>query len=394
MFRSYFMKLRYLFGLLVIVHGFSACRKDANNVVEQLDDIRLNKVIFTDPEKVKLRKENSTEIFDELIRYFESATKESTVHVNIYLLDYTPIINAIVKAHERGVKISILVDRSRDESIQTNVVAIQYLQAKLLGNSSLSIVNNDISMGSSGSINHLKYVLFSELHIKGEGIAKNVVFSTSSNFTAADMKKVQDAVVISDDDLYVAFKTNWEAVLKYAEKGMSAYNYQTFSLADGDMNAYFFPRRLNNVFDGRDNIIEILDKISDYSSTSIQIAMSDWSDTRINIAQKLIELKDKGVKVEVIAKSSSGVLVQAELKKLKAKGAYVTIVLLPVNIHAKFMLVEGTWNSLANTKLVVTGSHNFTSNALKVNNEVLLLLRNNILFADYKSYYQKLKSTF
>jgi len=387
------MKARCLLLFLLFVQLFFSCKKEKSQQEVQLYDIQLNKVIFTDPAKVKLRQENSTEIFDQLIKYFDAATAGSVVYVNIYLFDYIPIINAVIRAHERGVKIHMLVDHSRDESIETNVSTIQKLQSKLTGQSSFSVVNNDISAGASGSINHLKYALFADLQIS-EGKVKNVIFSTSSNFTAADMKKIQDAVIISDESLYHAFKANWEKVHTYASGGMSAYDYQTYSSSNGDINAYFFPRRLNGAYEGNDTIIEILDKISDYENTTVQIGMSDWSDSRINVVQKLIALQDKGVKVEVIAKSSSGALIHAELQKLKEKGAYVNILVLPVNIHAKFMLIKGTWNGKPNSEVIVTGTHNFTGNALKVNNEVILLLRNNTLFSDYQNYYQKLKSTF
>ncbi len=387
------MKARCLLFLLLVVQLHSSCKKEKTQQEAKPHDIQLNKVIFTDPAKVKLRQENSTEIFDQLIKYFDAASVGSVVYVNIYLVDYIPIINAVIKAHEKGVKVHMLVDRSRAESIETNVSAIQKLQGKLTGQSSFTIVNNDISSGTSGSINHLKYVLFADLQTD-EGNVKNVVFSTSSNFTAADMKKIQDAVVISDESLYSAFKVNWAHVQSFASGGMSAYNYQTYGSSNGDINAYFFPRRLNGAYEGNDTIIEILDKISDYGNTTVQVGMSDWSDTRVNVVQKLIALQEKGVRIEVIAKSSSGALIHTELQKLKAKGAYVNILVLPVNIHAKFMLIKGMWDGKPNSEVIVTGTHNFTSNALKVNNEVILLLRNNLLFSEYQNYYNKLKNTF
>ncbi len=121
--------------------------------------------------------------------------------------------------------------------------------------------------------------------------------------------------------------------------------------------------------------------------------MSDWVDSRIVTVKKLIELLDKGVKVEVIAKSSAGVLVQKDLELLRSKGAYVKILMLPINIHTKFMLIKGRFDG-ENSEVIVTGTHNFTTNALKSNNEVILLLKDNPMFKDYQNYYQKLKETF
>jgi phosphatidylserine/phosphatidylglycerophosphate/cardiolipin synthase-like enzyme len=355
--------------------------------------ISINKVLFTNPAKVKLRVENSTEIFDQLITYFDAAVKGSDIYVSIYLADYTPITAAITRTHLRGVNVHVLVDQSRDESVETNVLFIEGLKNMLTGNSSFTIVNSDISGGSSGSINHHKFVLFSALDLKDEGIAKNVVFSSSSNWTTSDMKKIQDAVIISNESYYNAFLANWTSIKKYAVSGMKNFNYQIYSSADHNLNAYFFPRLTNGVFDGGDTVIEILDKISDFSKVTVQVAMSDWADSRVATVKKLMELLDKGVKVEVIAKSSAGPLIQHELELLKAKGAYVKVLVLPINIHTKFMLIKGKWDGVE-SEVIVTGTHNFTTNALRSNNEVIVLLKNNPMFKDYQAYYNNLKNTF
>lgn len=388
--------------LLAFIGLIAACSKSADNKdlnPEQTEtttpktNVVLNKVLFTDPAKVKIRKENSTEIFDQLTQYLDAATKGSTIYVNIYLFDYSPLIDAIVRAYARGVQVKIMVDRSRDESIETNVKVIQRLQTMLAGTSSFTIVNNDISSGTSGSINHLKYVLFTELNIANEGFAKNVVFSTSSNFTESDMKKIQDAVVISNDEFFNAFLINWNNINKYASGGMKALNYQTFASANQELNAYFFPRLQNGVFDGHDTIIDIMDQISDFSNATIQVGMSDWADSRIITAKKLTELREKGAKVEVIAKTAAGDQVQAELQNLRSKGGYVNILQSPINIHAKFMLIKGKWNGVE-SEVIITGTHNYTTNALKYNNEVIVLMKNSPLFKSYQAYYQKLKDTF
>lgn len=397
----------YTLLLLLLIVSFTGCGKESPEEVKEPPvveipkeepekpkaPITLNKVLFTNPEKVKLRAENSPEILEQVITYFDAATKGSTIYVSIYLFDYAPIISAITRTHLRGVNIHVLIDRSRDESIQTNAEAIQRLQPILTDNSSLTIVNSDVSTGTSGSINHHKFVLFSSLDIKNEGEAKNVVFASSSNWTASDMKKIQDAVIISDEAYYNAFLGNWNTIKKYAASGMKNFNYQVFESADKNLNAYFLPRLKNGSFDGGDNILEILDKISDFSNATVQVGMSDWVDSRIATVKKLVELLDKGVKVEVIAKSSAGELVQKDLELLRSKGAYVRILVLPVNIHTKFMLIKGRYDGV-NSEVIVTGTHNFTTNALRSNNEVILVMKDNPLFKDYQAYYQKLKATF
>ena len=57
------------------------------------------------------------------------------------------------------------------------------------------------------------------------------------------------------------------------------------------------------------------------------------------------------------------------------------------------MLIKGKWDG-EESEVIVTGTYNFTTNALKSNNEVIVLLKNNVLFKDYQAYYNKLKVTF
>jgi len=53
--------------------------------------------------------------------------------------------------------------------------------------------------------------------------------------------------------------------------------------------------------------------------------------------------------------------------------------------------LQGTWRGTQST-LLVTGSHNFTTNALRSNNEAMLMLKNHHLFAAYQANYTKLKA--
>lgn len=79
-----------------------------------------------------------------------------------------------------------------------------------------------------------------------------------------------------------------------------------------------------------------------------------------------------------------------ELEKMQRGGGYLKILSAPVNIHSKFMLITGTWNGKPR-KIVLNGTHNYTSNALEDNNELLLLLKDSPLFKDYEDYFERIK---
>lgn len=392
------MKSRFLF-LILLVFFISACGKDTvssagtsgrdTSVIEvpvSKKEIQLSEAILLDPLKVN-SKRSDTKIMDSLIRYLKYTPQGAEVHVSVFLFGYDPLRKALKEAYKRGVTIHVQLDNGREESEKENKETILQLLPVIKSPSSLVTIKSD---ASATAINHNKYVLFSEIDLP-QGTAKNVVFSTSHNFTLSGTKKVQDAVVLSNKKLYDAFVDNWEDLTSKAKMGMKDFTYKVTEVND-DITAYFFPRRKNGAWDGGDTYLEILDKINEYSSTNVRVIMSDWS--RIEVAEKLTELQRKGVKVEVIAKDKATDPVLAELARLKAAGGYVKVVSLSEkNTHSKIVMIRGTWEGKKQS-LLFTGSHNFTYNALKNNNEVLLRLKDEGLFKDYDNYFGELKRVF
>lgn len=62
-----------------------------------------------------------------------------------------------------------------------------------------------------------------------------------------------------------------------------------------------------------------------------------------------------------------------------------------VNIHSKFMRINGVWNG-EERQLLLTGSQNFTANSLENNNEASLLFRDHEFYSEYEEYFSKLKT--
>lgn len=254
-------------------------------------------------------------------------------------------------------------------------------------------VNND---NYTDAINHEKYALFSEVDMP-DGIAKNVVFATSHNFIPSATKKVNDAVIMTNKGLYDAFLDNWEHVKSLAKHGMINFTYEKDPIGDS-ITAFFFPRRENGKWDGKDNIMEQLDLLDkdSYSQDTVNVFMAFWSGDRIRIADKLLDLQQKGVTVQVITRSiDQGVSadVISRLKDIHNAGGYVKILdINKENDHSKCMLIKGVIDGKAQ-RIILTGSHNYTDGALEYNNEFLLMLKNSMLFPAYWNYYKTLQTT-
>jgi phosphatidylserine/phosphatidylglycerophosphate/cardiolipin synthase-like enzyme len=61
-----------------------------------------------------------------------------------------------------------------------------------------------------------------------------------------------------------------------------------------------------------------------------------------------------------------------------------------INVHLKVMLIEGVLHG-ESTNIVMTGTQNFTNNAIWNNNEISLLFYNHNFFETYKQYFEILK---
>lgn len=385
------MKSRFLFYAL-FVFLFAACGKDKaagegngggdTTILPPKQEIRISQSIFLDPVRIN-NKESDTRIMDTLVQYLKHTPKGADVHLNIFLFSYTPLLNAVKDAYNRGVNVYLAIDNGRDESEKENKETILQLMSVFRSPSRVVTVRSD---ASATAIDHNKYALFSQIDLP-QGMAKNVVFSSSHNFILAGTKKIQDAVVMSNKDLYGTFLNNWNEVAARSKSGMKNF---TYTVADFDsLQVYFFPRRKNGVWDGKDTYLEIFDKISDYPSATVKVLMSDWS--RVEVAEKLTELQQKGVRVEVIAKDKAEAVILNELDRLRAAGGYVKVLKMSEkNNHAKVTIISGIWDG-KKQNVVFTGSHNFTYNALKNNNEVLLMLRTPRFFQDYNQYFDRLK---
>lgn len=382
-----YSKFNLLF--LVLISLFISCSSSDDNNSEKPEvpekEINFTRALFTDPVKTR-NSQSDTKLMDQLIDLVKNTPESEKIYLNIYLLDYQPLLNEIRKAYDRGVEIHAVVDNSRENaSVKTNKNTFQFLEGILEAPSEIIKVTSD---ATGNSINHHKTALFSKVESE-DGIAENVVFTTSHNFTTSGTKKIQDAILTTNEGLYKAFLDDWEIIKSFAETGMKNYSYNHKSIGDS-INTYFFPRRQNGAWDGEDNYLDILDEVKNFSEAEVRVVMSDWS--RTEVSDKLAEIQNEGYKVKVITKNKEGNMPAIEkLKPVAENGGEVNIVdMSNGNTHSKFVLIKGQKDG-KERNLVYTGTHNFTYNALRNNNEVIVELINSSLFEDYWNYFEELE---
>src|SRR5699024_5920969 len=137
------------------------------------------------------------------------------------------------------------------------------------------------------------------------------------------------------------------------------FTYSTTDIGDS-ITAYFFPRRKEGEWDGKDTYIEQLNKLTDLKRDTIRIIMSKtWTGSRgENLAQKLKTLQSEVAVVEIITMENLPGQVPSILNSIKAKGGYVKLHNNKEKVHSKIMLLKGVWNGKMQ-RIIYMGSENF-----------------------------------
>lgn len=395
--------LQYYLLITLLFFSFG-CREDDNVPVQEEEvvtpvpvepvNIKLPEAIFTEPEKIE-EGNPSRVIYDRLIKLVNAAPENASIYISIYAFQgFNDFIKALENAYSRNLKLHVMFDMgSHNEKLVSKNFATAKVIKALGEGVELIFIDND---AGKIAINHNKFILFSAVETEN-GTIENVIFQTSHNFTESDTYRIQDAVTLTNKGLYQAYFDYWQDMAELAAEGMNNFEYREFNDPAAGITAFFYPKRKDGAFIGGDTIIEILDDITDPASTTIKIGMSGWTNSRVSIVEKLEELQKIGAKIEIVTKGSIGPDVYDGLKVLHQNGAYVKIFNMKdrdqqrINIHAKFMIIEGEWRG-EQTNLVLTGSQNFSINALKNNNETSLLFQDHQFFPTYKSYYEELKT--
>jgi phosphatidylserine/phosphatidylglycerophosphate/cardiolipin synthase-like enzyme len=391
------MKLSYLFfSILLCICVACSSNNNPTSGGGGADTLGINieDALFINPLQTRA-KASDPHIMDKLIFYLDHTPKGAVVHINIYLFDYKPVLDAIERAYKRGVTLKILIDNKGGDHTR-NLKSINTLQDLFESPSEVIPVVND-ARPSMTAIDHNKYAIFTEVDLS-QGLAKNLVWASSHNFSLGQTKKIQDAVFMTNIGLYKAFLDNWNEIASRADHGMKNFPYMVKDVGDS-ITAFFFPRRINGKWDGKNTVIEQLDKLKDnYNKDTVRVYISEMhASAGIKIAKKLTALQKKGVTVQLITRAEApqvSAAVKSELLNgLKKAGGYVKLIdnSKEGTVHAKTMMIKGNWDGKKDQKLVLTGSLNYHIHATNSNNNFLLLLKNSALFNDYWHYFVRLK---
>lgn len=330
-----------------------------------------------------------TSILREICGLIRQAPAGSQIRIAQFVISGTAgmdFAKELIAAHRRGVDVQIVIDGwqvdnpamqaiidelGRDKSARSWVHVCSKLSPE--GNTSACI-------GDKGQ--HNKFYLFSETGGKSE-----VVVQSSANITDLNSTTYWNnaLILVGNSRLYRAYNAYFEDLAAEVETD-DYYRTITTGMKGGVVRAHFFPRTGTGTDASTDPIVEALEKVDCSYRTFIGVGMSEWDSYRIAIAEKLADLAKDGCSVLVVhgeidtevldvLRSVPGV----DVWKLNDSSQ------LPGRIHSKYMIIEGMYDGDADAKWVFTGSHNYTRNSLRRNDETLLQTNIRSIYEAYRT---------
>ena len=315
----------------------------------------------------------------------------SIARIALYRIDSTDpyLLPALQRALARGVKVRLVVDKSdrnpdpmADGGLKSFADAVRG-KVGAVGDPNRDSFVVQCSDGCIGTkYNHNKIYRFSTM-----GSKKKVVVQSTAN-AAADNASAWNASysVAGKAKLYAKYVSYFDDL---AHQRTNKNYYRT--VTDGIYKAYFFPRASSTSSSGdprTDTIVGILDNVKctgnkKYGATSkhvtmIRIAM--WGFTRTEVAKRLLGLAQKGCRIDIAANNDAENF-PSSVRDILKRNANINVDNTYKNdqggdtghwMHAKYLLIEGNYAGKRDSKLVFMGSHNFTINALRNNDETWL----------------------
>jgi phosphatidylserine/phosphatidylglycerophosphate/cardiolipin synthase-like enzyme len=298
-------------------------------------------VYFTDPLTVNDPANWQNSIEGRLIDRINAA--QTSIHIASFEFDLTPVADALIAAHNRGVDVRWVTD---DENGLLADEEPDHGQFAMLQNAGIEVRSDDRS-----ALMHNKFWIFD-----GE-----VVWTGSTNITSNGIF-VQDnnTIVIHSPELAVIYEREFQEMWdgKFGPKSPSQLRDQSTVVSGTPINV---------IFTSEDKALEqaIIPLVKDATS---KIRFLAFSFTDYPLAEAMINRTQNGVDVAgVFDKTQSGGQ-GAEIGTLFCAQVPVRVDGNPQFMHNKIIVVD--------ERYVITGSLNFSTNAEESNDENVIIIDN------------------
>lgn len=347
-----------------------------------------NSTVFNNPKGTSAQQRA---IITQLDRAIDAAPRGSTIRMAQYLFNIDSTADKLIRAHQRGVNVHILIDDGERRSEITRVrraIGTDRRKRSYVTTCSHSCMSNE------ASTMHAKFYLFSQA-----GSSRWVTMISSANpYTGNTYNSWNNLhTIVGDTTLYNSLNRYFNDMLP----DRTNHNYYR-TTSSGKYKIYLFPRAPQPGV----NTIALLDVLNHTACTGvapgygingrtrIRVAMWGWTTSRVDIAQRLQVLHSRGCHVEVILnKGRTNRSVLVALLKPSSRYGQMKVYdawydgnqngIASLYMHHKLLTISGKWFGDPATKIVYTGSQNFSAQGTLVNNDMILRIRDSRVHYQY-----------
>ncbi len=311
-------------------------------------------VYFTDPLNVNNPDDLSSSVAEKLITLINSA--QDSIHIASFEFNLTPVAEALIQAHERGVEVQWVTDDEHGIEADEEDGHGQFAMLEKAG--------MHIKDDSRGALMHNKFWIF-------DG---QTVWTGSTNITVNGIFKNNNNVIVMDSPALAAiyereFVEMWEG----GEFGPRS----TSTLGEQETTIDGTPVQI--LFAAEDDVAEKLVPLIESAQSSIRFMAFSFTHDEMGAA--------------VLARAQAGVDVRGIFETRGSETEYSE---LPALYYAKVPVRQDgnkrTFHHKAfviDEKMVVTGSFNFSANANDSNDENLVIVTNSDIAALYLQEFER-----
>lgn len=299
---------------------------------------------------VSANRANPHSIADACVRTIESAQK--TLDVCCHEIDNKKIIDAIVQAQQRGVRVRVVTEQDYTDD---------------LGPQTFRQVGIPVLTDNRSELMHNKFMVIDE----------HLVWTGSFNFTENCAYKNNNNAVVLDDGKLAA---------NYTEKFRWFWDEHKFGGRPG--RNFKIPYPVVTLRDGTvvENYFSTHDKVDEHVIEAIRAARRSikflaFSYTHQGIARAMIDRAEAGVKVAGVVETRQNSQHSMFERLNRQPGVEVLLDGNPFNMHHKVIIVDDA--------VVITGSFNFSTSAAHGNDENIVIIHNPKVAARFDEEFQR-----
>ena len=292
-------------------------------------------VFFTIPIDTRDRSQWQNGIDEQLAASID--TVQSTLDIAAFELNSEALTQAIIRAHERGVAVRVVTDDEHGlEDDDSSIIELEAYEIPLVDDDRSGLMHNKFMIMDgilvwTGSMNY----------------TQNGAFRNNNNLMSLRSRRAVET-----------YQAEFDEMFERGEFGITSSddNFADFQQDGVGIEIYFASE--GPVID------EILAEITDAEST---IRFMTFSFTRDDLGMALLDAAERGVTVEGVFETTGSETSFSEMTRLFCAGLDVRQDGNPGILHHKVFIID--------EDTVVTGSFNFSNNAVESNDENLVIIQ-------------------